>query len=82
MRDEQEELRRKLDEVVGTEFDERGRRWRAGWFRASAPRWLLGAAIGIAMAALVWWILDSHLKAAHHPPGPKGPVIIRIVPTK
>jgi hypothetical protein len=34
------------------------------------------------MAALVWWILDSHLKAAHHPPDAQGPVIIRIVPTK
>ena len=81
MRDPQEEIRRKLDEVVGTEFDERGARWRAQWFRRSLPRWIAGIAIGIAMAALVWWVLDSHLKAAHHPPGPR-PVIIDIVPAK
>jgi hypothetical protein len=82
VRDEQEELRRKLDQVVGTGFDERGKRWRAGWLRASAPRWLAGIAAGIAMAALVWWILDSHLKAAHQPPEARGPVTVRIVPTK
>ena len=81
MRDPQEEIRRKLDEVVGTEFDERGARWRAGWLRRSLERWIAGLAIGVAMASLVWWILDSHLKAAHHPPEPR-PVIINIVPTK
>ena len=83
MRDEQEELRRKLDAVVGKEFDERGERWRARWLRASVPRWIAGIVAGIAMAALVWWILDSHLKAAHHAaPDPKRPVIINIVPGK
>ena len=83
MRDEQEALRRKLNEVVGTEFDERGERFRPRWFRASLPRWIAGIVAGIAMAALVWWVLDSHLKAAHHrTPDPKGPVIIDIVPGK
>ena len=83
MRDEQEELRRKLDEVVGTGFDERGEPFRARWFRASLPRWIAGIVAGIAMAALVWWVLDSHLKAAHHvAPDPKRPIIIDIVPGK
>jgi hypothetical protein len=82
VRDEQEEIRRKLDEVVGTGFDERGKRWGTRWLRASVPRWIAGILIGIAMAALVWWILDSHLTAAHHAPDPKRPVIINIVPTK
>lgn len=81
MRDPQEEIRKKLDEVVGTEFDERGERWHGEWFRRSAPRWVAGVAIGIAMAALVWWVLDSHLKAAHHPPPPR-PVIVNILPAK
>ena len=46
-------------------------------------RWIAGIVVGIAMAALVWWVLDSHLKAAHHrTPGPQSPVIIDIVPGK
>lgn len=83
MRDEKEELRRRLDEVVGTAFDERGERWRAAWLRRSLPRWIAGVLIGVAMAALVWWILDSHLKAAHHaPPQPNRPVTVDILPAR
>jgi hypothetical protein len=82
VRDEQEQIRRKLDEVVGTEFDERGRRWGGEWFRHSIPRWIAGVLVGIAMAALVWEVLDRHLKAAHHAAQPKGPVIIDIIPSR
>ena len=81
MRDPQEEIRKKLDEVVGTEFDERGRRWHGEWLRRSVPRWIAGIAIGIAMAWLVWWVLDSQLKAAHHAPPPR-PSIIQVIPVK
>ena len=81
MRDPQEELKRRLDDVVGTEFDERGARWGAGWFRKSVPRWIAGVVVAIAMVAIVWEVLDRHLKAAHHAPEPR-PVIIDILPGK
>ncbi len=82
MRDPQEEIRKRLDEVVGTEFDERGKRWGARWLRASAPRWITGVLVAIAMAALVWEVLDRHLKAAHQKPPPDRPVVIEILPKK
>ena len=78
-----DDIRKKLDEVVGTEFDERGRRWGREWFRRSLPAWIAGLVVAVAMAAGVWVVLDSHLKAAHHAPDPaRNPVIINIVPNK
>ena len=82
MRDPQEEIRKRLDEVVGTEFDERGPRWGADWLRHSLPRWIGGIAAGIAMAWIVWHVLDHYLKAAHEKPVESRPVIIDIVPKK
>jgi hypothetical protein len=82
VRDPQEEIRKRLDEVVGTEFDERGKRWRGDWLRHSAPRWAAGIAAGIAMAWIIWHVLDHYLKAAHQRPEPSGPVMIDIVPKK
>lgn len=79
----EDDIRRKLDEVVGTDFHERGRRWGAQWFRRGLPAWIAGVLLAIAMVAVVWVVLDSHLKAAHHPPDPTPhPVIIDIVPSK
>lgn len=82
MRDPQEEIRKRLDDVVGTEFDERGRRWGAQWLRASAPRWIAGVLVAVAMVFLVWEVLDRHLKAAHEKPQPERPVVIQILPAK
>ena len=82
MRDPQEHIRKRLDEVVGTEFDERGKRWGARWFRSSVPRWIAGALLGVAMAVLIWEVLDRHLKAAHEKANLSRPVIINIVPVR
>lgn len=83
MRDPQEEIRKRLDEVVGTGFDERGRRWGRSWIRESAPRWIAGVLVAIAMVFLVWEVLDRHLKAAHRQrPEASRPVIVDIVPKK
>jgi hypothetical protein len=84
VRDEREELQKRLDEVVGTAYDdERGKRWRLHWLRASLPRWILAVVLAIGMVSLIWLVLDRHLKAAHRAPdAPRGPVIINIVPTR
>ncbi len=80
---EQDDIRKKLDEVVGTEFHERGKRWRWAWFRRSLPAWIAGAVLAIGMVVVVWVVLDRHLKAAHHAPvNPQRPVIIDILPGK
>lgn len=81
MSDDRDDIRRKLDEVVGTDFHEHGKRWRLQWFRRGLAAWIAGVALAIAMVATVWIVLDRQLKAAHHPPDPsKNPVIIDIVP--
>jgi hypothetical protein len=75
-------LRKKLDEVVGTRYDERGR-FGLQWLRKSLAKWLAGAVLAVAAVALVWTVLDRHLKAAHAPPGSeRNPVMIRILPDK
>jgi hypothetical protein len=80
---DQDDIRKKLDDVVGTEFDERGRRWGAEWFRRSLPGWIAGALLAIAMVIVVWEVLDRHLKAAHHAPdATRQPVVVDIVPGK
>lgn len=82
MRDPQEEIRKRLDDVVGTGFDERGKRWGARWFRESAPLWIAGVVAAIAMVFIVWEVLDRQLKAAHRKPAPERPVVIEIIPKK
>ncbi|HET9652045.1 MAG TPA: hypothetical protein VFP36_07635 [Usitatibacter sp.] len=83
MSDDRDDIRRKLDEVVGTEFHERGRRWGLQWFRRGVPAWIAGILLAIAMVSIVWVVLDRQLKAAHHAPAPSHePVIIQIVPGK
>ena len=75
-------LKKKLDEVVGTGYDERGR-FGLEWLRRSLPKWLAGAVLAVAAVATVWTVLDRHLKAAHAPPGSeRNPVMIHVVPAE
>jgi hypothetical protein len=77
---DEDALRKKLDEVVGTRYDERGR-FGLQWLRKSAPKWLAGAVLAVAVVATVWTVLDRQLKAAHAPPGSeRNPVMIDVLP--
>ncbi len=78
-----DEIEKKLDELVGKRFDEE----RYGttpqrWGRKLA-KWALGLVFGLLAAAIVFVVLDRHLKAAHDKPGGAGkPVPVTIIPSK
>jgi hypothetical protein len=76
MRDAQEEIRKQLDAVVGETY-EPPRRW-----GATIAKWLVFAALGIAMAALVVSILDTHVTKAQKDAAKKRPIPVYIVPGK
>ncbi|HWH43059.1 MAG TPA: hypothetical protein VNU21_24640 [Usitatibacter sp.] len=79
---EEDALRKKLDEVVGTRYDERGR-FGLQWLRKSLPKWLAGAVLAVAAVATVWTVLDRHLRAAHARPGSeRNPVMIQVLPAE
>ena len=76
-------LRKKLDEVVGTRYDERGEPWRLPWLRKSVRKWLAGAVLAVLMAIAIWRVLDHYLVAAHqNPRQDQRPVIIQILPAR
>ena len=75
-------LRKKLDEVVGRRYDERGR-FGLAWLRKSLPKWLAGAVLAVGVVWLVWTVLDRQLRAAHPVPGSeRAPVMIQVLPEK
>ena len=79
-----EEIRRKLDEVVGDRYDERGRPGIARWLARSLPKWIAGVLLAAGAAAVVFEVLDRHIIAAHQrkPGGPPRPVTVEILPAK
>ncbi len=80
---EEDNVRKKLDEVVGTRYDERGEPWRVPWIHRSLRKWLAGAVLAVLMALAIWRILDHYLVAAHERPREDHrPVIIDILPGK
>ena len=81
MDDRDELLKRRLDEVVGTRYEEaRGipGRIRAGW-----PKWVLGALFAILAACLVVLLIERHrLPPEGTVESAKKPVMVRILPAR
>jgi hypothetical protein len=76
LNDPEEHIARALDAVVGGRFAP-PRRW-----RPTLLKWLAAALLALAMAALIAWILHSHVGAAQKAPGPPRPVSVQIVPAR
>lgn len=76
--DVDEEIRRKLDAVVGDEFKP-PRQW-----RPTILKWLGAAILAVTAAATIAAILDNNLTAAEKAAqkAPKRPVTITIVPAR
>jgi len=70
----EDEVRKKLDEVVGESY-EPPRDW-----RASIAKWLAAAVLAIAMSAAIISILHTHVMQAQTAPPPKKPVQVQIIP--
>ena len=76
------EIRQKLDEVVGTDFDAPLARGVAPWLRARWIKWLLGALFGVLAMLLIVYIIESHSLPAAPPAAAKKPVPVLIIPVR
>jgi hypothetical protein len=74
------EIRQKLDEIVGTDFDAPLTHGFAKWLRARWLKWLLGIAFGVLAMLLIVYTIESHkLPPAQAAPA-KKPVPVLIIP--
>jgi hypothetical protein len=71
-----EDVKRKLDAVVGDHYDP------PRDLRATLLKWLGAAVLAIAAAGLVMGILDKYLTKAQTAPAPPRPVTVQIIPAK
>jgi hypothetical protein len=75
------DVARKLDEVVGSRFDEDAKNPARRW-RNTFVKWLVAACLAVGTAALIVYTIESHrLPPAAQMPPPK-PVMVQILPAK
>lgn len=76
------EVRRRLDELVGTDYDAPHMRGIAAWVRARWVKWLLGIVCAVGAMLLIVYTIESH-RLPPNPPAPtKKPVPVRIIPPR
>ena len=76
------EIRQKLDEVVGTDFDAPLSRGFRAWLGARWLKWLLGAIFGVLAMLVVFYTIESHRVPGTTPAPVKKPVPVQIIPAK
>jgi len=68
------QVQRKLDQVVGKRYDERG-------LRERMVKWIVAALCAVGAACVIVWVIESHrLPPENARQLPKRPVIIQILP--
>jgi hypothetical protein len=84
--DDEDAVRRKLDEVVGSGYDTISSKGAAGWLRSRILKWAAGAVFAVGAMLLVVYTIESHRlpsaaqQQSHQ--APKKPVTVTIVPAK
>jgi hypothetical protein len=76
------ELRRRLDDVVGTEYDAPHQRGIGAWVRARWMKWLLGVLFAVGSMLLIVYTIESHRLPPTTPPPAKKPVPVQIIPAR
>ena len=76
--DPEEAIKRKLDDVVGRQFDPIDSRIA---LRKRLVKWFAGALFAIAAVSLVVYIIESHRLPRDVPRPAAKPVVIKIVPS-
>jgi hypothetical protein len=76
------EVRRRLDQVVGTEYDAPQLRGFAAWLKARWLKWVLGALFGIGAMVLVIYTIESHRLPPTAPAPQKKVVPVQIIPAR
>jgi hypothetical protein len=72
-----EQAKRKLDDVVGRQFDPLDAK---GAVRKRLLKWIAGALCAVATVSLIVFIIESHRLPPKVPPRAAKPVVIQIVP--
>ncbi|MBC8022057.1 MAG: hypothetical protein H7Y14_02985 [Burkholderiales bacterium] len=75
-------VRRKLDEVVGIEYDAPRFRGFTAWLRARWLKWTLGVAFAVGAMLLVVYTIESHRLPPSIPAPVKKPVPVEIIPPR
>jgi len=76
------EIRRRLNEVVGTDYDAPHLRGFGAWVRARWLKWLLGAALAVGAMLLVVYTIESHRLPKTLPAPEKKVVPVQIIPAR
>ena len=76
------EIRRRLDEVVGTDFDAPHLRGFGAWLKARWLKWVLGVAFGVGAMLLIIYTIESHRLPPKIPPPATKPVPVQIIPAR
>jgi hypothetical protein len=80
MDDPNANVNKKLDEVIGTEYDA-GAKGLAAKLRAGIVRWIVAAVLALAMVAVIVATIESHrLPPPQGRKIPAKPVVIQIIP--
>ena len=76
------EVRRRLDEVIGTDYDAPLVRGFGAWFKARWLKWVLGVLFGVGAMLVIVYTIESHRLPAVIPVPEKKPVPVRIIPAR
>ena len=76
------EIRQRLDEVVGSDFDAPLTHGFRAWFNARWLKWLLGALFGVLAMLLVIYTIESHRLPKVVPTPVVKPVPVQIIPAR
>ena len=81
--DERErEIRRRLNEVVGTDYDAPHLRSFSAWIKARWLKWVLGVLFAIGAMLLIVYTIESHRLPKTIPVPEKKPVPVQIIPAR
>jgi len=74
------QVRRKLDEVVGTDYDAPRLEGFGAWIRSRWLKWVLGIVFAVAAMLLIVYTIESHRMPPVTPA--KKPVPVQIIPVR
>ena len=76
------EVRRKLDEVVGSDYDAPHLKGFSAWLRSRWLKWVLGIACAVGAPLLIIYTIESHRMPPVMPAAVKKPVPVQIIPAR
>jgi uncharacterized membrane protein len=76
------QVRRRLDEVVGTGYDKPRVREFGAWLKSRWMKWALGVLFAVGAMLLIVYTIESHRLPANLPQVEKKPVPVQIIPAR